>query len=118
MPTTDMPEVRLVADFLHLAYCRAFEAAAACSTFDAAAAYTKAKVLRTNLPDARRWRMAPVPSKPQRKISSFSILTGCAWLPALASASFSSKQLTAIRSMRSRSVCVNGLRGRGTRTWH
>ena len=58
MPATDMPEVRLVADFLHLAYCRAFEAAAAYSTFDAAAAHAKAKVLRTNLPDAKQVTLA------------------------------------------------------------
>ena len=29
MPAADLPEVRLVADFLHLAWCRAYEAAAA-----------------------------------------------------------------------------------------
>ena len=45
-------EVRLVADFLHLAWCRSLEAAAAYSTFDAPAAMALAKVARQNLPDA------------------------------------------------------------------
>ena len=44
VPAADLPEVRLVADFLHFAWCRAYEAAAVYSTFDAPAALVKAKV--------------------------------------------------------------------------
>ena len=52
VPSDDLHEVRLIADFLHLAYCRALEAAAAISTFDAPAALIAARVTRENLPGA------------------------------------------------------------------
>ena len=45
-------EVRLVADFLHLAWCRSIEAAAAYSTFDAPTALATAKVVRQDVPSA------------------------------------------------------------------
>eukprot|EP00966_Prymnesium_polylepis_P298622 6900891-Prymnesium_polylepis.1 len=44
VPAADLPEVRLVADVLPLAWYRAYESAAVYSTFDAPAVLTKAKV--------------------------------------------------------------------------